>query len=1076
MSLRDRILSDINIYAAIHALPNTLKEKSLICGDHQQYLKDLREIYRYGASHDKFITRCKDKLRKALDDELNEPFKVSIFLKFKDGENGCTQYRPIHNCDIETHVCLLAMLQVLCFEDDYEKGTRGLSGLSTLIPKNYWGNRISTNGNEIYKPWAPAYTSFIQETINKAKKYKNNRQYNNEINLDFQDFFPSINLGWLSNTIKNKLSNKYTSEEDTETLNRILELLMYFEIESAETYNDRELSIYYGQPTTFDESTTYYTKGLPQGLPHTYFFANIAMAEIEPYIRNEFDGDADFYVDDAVIFCNCDKNAFKASIDRLNFLFDISDINTFNYSEYQDINEFQKSHFAVGVKLHRDQKSSIIDLTEDSSFTSDNLAMLYRNASGISIEIRTSLSDLNDQITLNETQTIIKAIQKELDRLRRIKDDSDEEDGIWESICLYEKRIKSYYKYYTFRKLLLLKKKSDTSESIFQDFSKLCNDLVENNDIDSNLDYLVFQNLYRLLLSDFYTHRSDIIDLVTTVDKALSHHDESQLIQYNHLYYATDAKYSTTISDIVGKYDYSEFETVVNYSPVNNIKFLKRSDNEREGIRTIISTEHCFINGDAQHFISCIDTNFKRQGIFIKIKSYLDIPIDCGYNYYRKTNRPLLWYQLRLLHYLNLPHFTYTDFKAFSTSILEQAKGGAECYPVDYSIFQVLPFFATYVKDHIKNDILIQAHHYVYDIWKNGSKFLHFYTLHNAEHSITLIRKCIELTTACGYFKLTSTEFYILFLSCYLHDISMVTYPDINSFDENQVNGQNHTIYWQNEILKHYDLVDKFFEEDIRNNHPKNSATIIRKGRLGFELDEFVRNAVARISEAHGAEATDIYTHNDDSEIINSQKLKIMLRIVDTLDMCEERVSPYYLSLTEEQIPDTSKFHWISHLAIKSCNFETKYDFVDEIDDDICATLLDFKNIKEQIRLIIKLNTRQETSTNLPENLCENIIVTQNNDGVNAQICEGKCNMTRCPFVCRWMNKKSEYLLPELYELQKLLNDRREYYNTNFSIEYKYSDTEQMGRHIPFISRYLDEVPSTEMPTNIEDDLDELPF
>ena len=55
MSLRDRILSDINIYAAIHALPNTLKEKSLICGDHQQYLKDLREIYRYGASHDKFM-------------------------------------------------------------------------------------------------------------------------------------------------------------------------------------------------------------------------------------------------------------------------------------------------------------------------------------------------------------------------------------------------------------------------------------------------------------------------------------------------------------------------------------------------------------------------------------------------------------------------------------------------------------------------------------------------------------------------------------------------------------------------------------------------------------------------------------------------------------------------------------------------------------------------------------------------------------------------------------------------------------------------------------------------------------
>ena len=122
---------------------------------------------------------------------------------------------------------------------------------------------------------------------------------------------------------------------------------------------------------------------------------------------------------------------------------------------------------------------------------------------------------------------------------------------------------------------------------------------------------------------------------------------------------------------------------------------------------------------------------------------------------------------------------------------------------------------------------------------------------------------------------------------------------------------------------------DKFFENDIRNNHPINSATIIRKGRLGFELDEFVRNAVAIISETHGAEAEDIYAHNDEPEIINSQKL---------------------------------------------------------------------------------------------------------------------------------------------------LNNRSEYYSTNFSVEYKYSDAEQMGRHIPFISRYLDGNSSTEMPTNLEDELDDLPF
>lgn len=46
MSLRDRILSDTNIYAATHALPNTLKEKSLICGkDNEIYHNDKTITY-----------------------------------------------------------------------------------------------------------------------------------------------------------------------------------------------------------------------------------------------------------------------------------------------------------------------------------------------------------------------------------------------------------------------------------------------------------------------------------------------------------------------------------------------------------------------------------------------------------------------------------------------------------------------------------------------------------------------------------------------------------------------------------------------------------------------------------------------------------------------------------------------------------------------------------------------------------------------------------------------------------------------------------------------------------------------
>ena len=247
MNLRDRILSDENIYAAIHALPKALNEKSLICGNQEVYLKELKDIYKYGAQHLKLLHTCKKKLIEILDADYPQYFKVSFFLKIKDFDNGIAKYRPIHNCDIVTHICLLSLLQVLCYEDNYDNGTRELSGLSMLIPSNFWGNQISTKGNEIYKPWAPAYTAYVQESIHKAKTYKQTKFYNNEINLDFKEFFPSINLGWLSNLILHKLSIKYSDFDDRTTLKRILELLLYFEIDSPETYSERELSLYYNK-------------------------------------------------------------------------------------------------------------------------------------------------------------------------------------------------------------------------------------------------------------------------------------------------------------------------------------------------------------------------------------------------------------------------------------------------------------------------------------------------------------------------------------------------------------------------------------------------------------------------------------------------------------------------------------------------------------------------------------------------------------------------------------------------------------------------------------------------------------
>ena len=35
------------------------------------------------------------------------------FMRKIVDDPGCTQYRPIHNCDIATHICILTMFQVL---------------------------------------------------------------------------------------------------------------------------------------------------------------------------------------------------------------------------------------------------------------------------------------------------------------------------------------------------------------------------------------------------------------------------------------------------------------------------------------------------------------------------------------------------------------------------------------------------------------------------------------------------------------------------------------------------------------------------------------------------------------------------------------------------------------------------------------------------------------------------------------------------------------------------------------------------------------------------------------------------
>ena len=180
-----------------------------------------------------------------------------------------------------------------------------------------------------------------------------------------------------------------------------------------------------------------------------------------------------------------------------------------------------------------------------------------------------------------------------------------------------------------------------------------------------------------------------------------------------------------------------------------------------------------------------------------------------------------------------------------------------------------------------------------------------------------------------------------------------------------------------------------------------------------------------------------------------------MLRLVDTLDMCEERVSPSYLSIVKERMPDISRFHWLSHLSVKDCKFETYYQIMDDGNDDMSKSFIDFKNIAENIQLTIELNTKQDTTIGLSETTCESVSITTCDTGIKLHFHDGMCNSNVCPFVCKWQKEKSPYLFAELHKIQQMLNEQDNYYASELSIEYKYATEETMGEHIPFISQYL---------------------
>lgn len=448
--LYKRITSDENIYNAIFALESYIFERGLLSES---------DLLLYNALSDKYdkkliedtIAKCK----KCLNHILLEGnlFMAKVYFKLKkEDDNRKPVFRPLHSADLISQICMVCMLQTLMF-DDTAQG-RKLSPLSMMIPHNFYGNIPSTNLQYIFLPWKEQYKKYQDDVMAKCREYKANNKYDHEITLDLKDFFPSVNPEILITYLLDYVDAE--DENEREDFKTILRHLLTCKLDYDDILPWKE--VYYGE--SVNGMNAYITKGIPQGLPQSYFFGNLVMVKISELVAQVIKGDAYYYVDDSVIYTDLLGISFNNAILQIN-----SAIKEYEKSikretlfpknrAHRHLNE--KLHY--GVSFHEEGKSASYQIGKrmDPHF-------LFEIGDQIS---KTSQMFLNiDEIDENTSREKLDALIKVVDRCRQSLKDPEGENSNDAKLLL------RYRKYFRFRQSLLqLREQGSITASFIEDF------------------------------------------------------------------------------------------------------------------------------------------------------------------------------------------------------------------------------------------------------------------------------------------------------------------------------------------------------------------------------------------------------------------------------------------------------------------------------------------------------------------------------------------------------------------------------------------------------------------------------
>jgi hypothetical protein len=167
------------------------------------------------------------------------------------------------------------------------------------------------------------------------------------------------------------------SEEDVQVLKNVIYKLLICKITNLTTNLAKKEYYFAGEVENTnkyvkEQNEDTYAKGIPQGLPQSYFFGNICMIKIAEIFNKEFPGKSVYYVDDSYIYTNeniVDKEKFQLKLQSINnsikeitnkyIEIALKDIENNDATKNKLIEwKENKGHKEKNIKVHLKQKST----------------------------------------------------------------------------------------------------------------------------------------------------------------------------------------------------------------------------------------------------------------------------------------------------------------------------------------------------------------------------------------------------------------------------------------------------------------------------------------------------------------------------------------------------------------------------------------------------------------------------------------------------------------------------------------------------------------------------------------------